>query len=77
MEILDFDLFQGPTRPISWREWKKGVIERVSANQDAHDALCHHFEIEHVCDGTITIALIIEIGIVTTSRRVIVPPHVP
>jgi hypothetical protein len=52
---------------------EKGVIERISANQDAHDALCHHFEIEHVCDGTINIALIIEIGIVTSGRCVIVP----
>jgi hypothetical protein len=56
---------------------KKGVIERVSAHQDSHDALCHHFEIEHVCDGTITIALIIDIGIVTSSRCAIVPPHLP
>ncbi len=28
--------------------------------------------IMHVCDGTITIALIIEIGILTSSRYVIV-----
>ncbi len=55
---------------------EKGVIERVSANQDAHDKFCHHFEIEHVYDGTITIALIIEIGIATSSRCAIVPPHV-
>ncbi len=56
---------------------EKGVIERFSANQDARDAICHHFEIEHVCDGTITIALVIEIGIVTSGRCVIVSPHVP
>ncbi len=48
---------------------------RVSANQGAHDAICHHFVIEYVCDVTFTIALIIDIGIVTSSTRGIVPPH--
>ncbi len=53
---------------------KTGVIERASAKQVVHDATCHHFIIEHVCDDTITIALIIDIVIVTSGRSVIVPP---
>ncbi len=48
---------------------KTDVIERVSTKQDVHDAICHHVVIEH---GTITIALIIDVGIVTSSRYVIV-----
>ncbi len=74
MEILDFDLFSGTNSAHKLKGVKTGVIERVSANQAVHDAICHHFVIEHVCDGTITIALIIDIGIVTSRRSVIVPP---
>ncbi len=54
---------------------KSGVIERVSSNQVIHDAIWHHFVIEDVCDGTISIALIIDIRIVTSRRSVIVPPY--
>ncbi len=70
-----FPPFSGTNRAHKLVGVEKGVIERDSVNQ--HDALRHHFEIEHICDGTITIALIIDIGNVTSSRSVIVPPHVP
>ncbi len=46
---------------------KTGVIERVSTKQDVCDAICHHVVIEHVSDGTITIALSIDVGIVNSS----------
>ncbi len=69
-----FRPFSGTNRAHNLEGVKTGVIERVSANQVVHDAICHHFVIEHVCDGTITIALIIDIGIVTSRRYVIVPP---
>ncbi len=51
---------------------EKSFIVRSFANQDVHDTICNHFEIERVCDGTITIAFIIDNGIVTSSRCVIV-----
>ncbi len=75
MENLDFHLFSGTNRAHNLEGVKRGVIVRYSANQDVHDALCHHFVIEHVCDGTITIALNIDVVIVATSRCVVVPPH--
>ncbi len=53
---------------------KTGVIVRSSANQDAHDAICHHFVVIHVFDGTITIALIIDNAIVISIAYAIVQP---
>ena len=70
-----FRPFSGTNRAHKLKGVKTGVIERVSSNQVVHDAICHHFVIEHVCDGTISIALIIDIGIVTSRRSVIVPPY--
>ncbi len=69
-----FRPFSGTNGPHKFEGVKKGVIERVSTKQDVRDAICHHFVIEHVCDGTITIALIIGISIVTSCRYVIVRP---
>ncbi len=70
-----FRHFSGTNRAHKLKRVKTGVIERVSANQVVHDAICHHFVIEHVCDGTITMTLIIDIGIATSRRSVIVPPY--
>ena len=62
-----FRPFSGTNRPHKFKGVKTGIIERVSTKQDVHDAICHHVVIEH---GTITIALIIAIGIVTSSTYV-------
>jgi hypothetical protein len=53
---------------------KRGVVFRVPASQDVHDAICHQFAIEHVLDGTISIAFLTDIAIMTSSRCAIVPP---
>ena len=66
---LGFRPFSGTNRLHKFKGVKTGVIERVSLKQDVHHAVCRHVVIEH---GTITIALIINVGIVTSSRYVIV-----
>ncbi len=38
----------GTNRAYELEGVKTEVIERASANQDVHDAICHHFVIEQV-----------------------------